>query len=143
MKQFIFCITKNELIHRYISKILPTFQEQLSVSGSIILLVFFIARSIFLKTKIEPYSNVLGEIILGLNRFNLIKHVQKRPDVFKVLFCKSDLFKWTLDKFVKALQIDWSRSGSNEKKVELECYKAFKEMLDITFHDCKMKEVFL
>ena len=106
--------------------------------ASIILFVFFLARSIFLKTKIEPYSNVLGEIILGLNRFNLIKHTQKRPDVFKPLFCKSDLFKWTLDKFVKVLQIDWSRPGSNEKKVELECYKAFKEMLDIEFHDGKI-----
>ena len=35
------------------------------------------------------------------------------------------------------------RPGSNEKKVELDCYKAFKEMLGIAFHDCKMKEVFL
>ena len=49
----------------------------------------------------------------------------------------------TLNKFVKALQIDWSRPSSNEKKFELECYKAFKEMLDIAFHDGKMKEVFL
>ena len=92
-----FVLLKNELIHRYISKILPTSQEQLSVPASIILFVFFLARSIFLKTKIEPYSNVLGEIILGLNRFNLIKHMQKRPDVFKQLFCKSDLLNglWT------------------------------------------------
>ena len=100
----------------YISKILPTFQQQLSLVASIVLFVFFLARSIFLKTKIEPYSNVFGEIILGLNRFNLIKHMQKRPDVFKLLFSKSDLFKWTLDKFVKVLQIDWSRPGSNQKK---------------------------
>ena len=114
-----FVLLKNELIHRYISKILPTFQEQFSVPAFVILFAFFLARFIFLKAKIEPYSNVLGEIILGLNRFNLIKHMQKRSDVFKLHFCKSDLFKWTLDKFFKALQIYWSRYGSNEKKVEL------------------------
>ena len=51
------------------------FQEQLSVAASIILFVFLLTRFIFLKTKIEPYSNVLGEIILGLNRLNLIKHI--------------------------------------------------------------------
>ena len=69
--------------------------------------------------------------------------MQKRPGVLKLLFCKSDLFEWTPDKFVKALQIDWLRPGSNEQKVDLECYKTFKEMLDIAFHDGKMKEVFL
>ena len=51
-----FVLLKNELIHSYISKTLPSFQEQLSVAVSIILFVFFLARSIFLKTKIEPYS---------------------------------------------------------------------------------------
>ena len=70
--------------------------------------------------------------------------MQRRPDVFKLLFfCKSNLFKWTLDRFVKALETDCSRPGSNDKKSELECYKAFKEMLDIVFHDGKMKEFFL
>ena len=69
--------------------------------------------------------------------------MQKRPGVFKLFFCKSDLFEWTPDKFVKALQIDWLRPGSNEQKVDLECYKTFKEMLDIPFHDGEMKEVFL
>ena len=81
-----FVLLKNELIHRYISKILPTFQEQFSVPAFVILFAFFLARFIFLKAKIEPYSNVLGEIILGLNRFNLIKHMQKRSDVFKLHF---------------------------------------------------------
>ena len=69
--------------------------------------------------------------------------MQKRPGVFKLVVCKSDLFEWTSDKFVKALQIDWLRPGSNEQKVDLECHKTFKEMLDIAFHDGKMKEVFL
>ena len=116
---------------------LPTFHEHFRVAASIILFVFFLARSIFLKTKIEPYSNVLGEIILSLNRFNLI--ICRKDQAFSNWF----FVNLTPDKFVKALQIDCLRSGSNEQKVDLECYKTFKEMLDIAFHDGKMKEVFL
>ena len=72
IKEFIFCITKKWTHWQIFSKMLPTFHEHFRVAASIILFVFFLARSIFLKTKIEPYSNVLGEIILSLNRFNLI-----------------------------------------------------------------------
>ena len=137
IKEFIFCITKKWTHWQIFSKMLPTFHEHFRVAASIILFVFFLARSIFLKTKIEPYSNVLGEIILSLNRCNLI--ICRKDQAFSNWF----FVNLTPDKFVKALQIDCLRPGSNEQKVDLECYKTFKEMLDITFHDGKMKEVFL
>ena len=106
------------------------------MAASIVPFVFFLPMSIFLKAKIEPYSNVLGKIILRLNRFNLI--ICRKDQAFSNCFSE-----WTPDKFVKALQIDWLRPGSNEQRVGLECYKTFKEMLDIAFHDGKMNEVFL
>ena len=137
IKEFIFCITKKWTHWQIFSKMLPTFHEHFRVAASIILFVFFLARSIFLKTKIEPYSNVLGEIILSLNRCNLI--ICRKDQAFSNWF----FVNLTPDKFVKALQIDCLRPGSNEQKVDLECYKTFKEMLDIAFHDGKMKEVFL
>ena len=72
------------------------------------LFVFFLTMSISLKTKTEPCSTVCGEIV-GLNKFNLIKHMQNKPGVSKLLFSKYNLIKWILVQFVKVLQIDFSR----------------------------------
>jgi len=78
---------------------------------------------------------VIGEIVHGLNKFNLVHQIRKYPSVFKLLFCKSNIFTWTINSFLEVLSIHWSTHGSNEKKVELETYKAFREMLEISFYD--------
>lgn len=78
--------------------------------------------------------------MIGLNKFNLVDHLRKAPAVFKLLFCKSDIFAWTSELFFEALTVKWSEPGSNEKKFELETYKAFKEMLEIAFYDSKLEE---
>jgi hypothetical protein len=96
---------------------------------------FSLFRSLFLKLKIEKYANVIGEIVHGLNKFNLVHQIRKYPSVFKLLFCKSNIFTWTINSFLEVLSIHWSTHGSNEKKVELETYKAFREMLEISFYD--------
>ena len=95
----------------------------------------FLVRSIFLKIKVEPLTTVLEQMVSGLDRFNLVRHIRQEPDVFKLLFCNSELLVWTCELFLSTLHVKWSEQGSNKKSSELNVYKAFIEMCDIFYHD--------
>lgn len=92
-----------------------------------------------MKTKIEPYTTVLQQIIVGLEKFGLVSHMKGNPNVFKLMFCKSDVLTWDYETFVSSLSVVWSEQGSNQKVAELATYKAFIEMAEISFHDGKCK----
>lgn len=93
----------------------------------------YIFRSILLK-KVEAYTTILEQLMAGMEKFRLLSFIREKPDVFRMIFCKSTLFSWTYDSLVDSLKVVWSDDGSNKKASELETYRMFIDMCDNSYH---------
>jgi len=71
----------------------------------------------------------------GLDKYNLLKDIREKPSIFKLLFCYSDIFTWTYDVFMGSHKTNWAADGSNKKSVELKTYRAFIEMMELSYYD--------
>lgn len=71
----------------------------------------------------------------GLSNYDLITRIRNEPETFKLLFCFSDIFKWSYDVFMSIHKVNWSPDGSNRKAAELKTYRAFIEMMEFGYYD--------
>jgi len=95
----------------------------------------FVLRSMFIKSKIEPIMAVINEITAGLNCFNVLDIIKNNKDVFKFVFCPSDIFNWKHEAFVQMLDPSFSEEGCNKKQKEISSYKHFLDFIEGCFKD--------
>ena len=85
--------------------------------------------------KVEPLTTCIEQIVVGLDKFELVKHIREDPNAFRLVFCHSNVLIWTYDLFINSLNVNWSSEGSNKKMLEMGVYRVFIEMCEISFHD--------
>lgn len=90
-----------------------------------------------MREKFQPLAAILEEIVKGLNRFDLVKHMKDYPQEFRVLFCPSSLLHWSYDLMVQYMEVKWKPDGSNMKMKEMALYKIFLDFLQMTYYDGK------
>ncbi|XP_066910281.1 uncharacterized protein [Clytia hemisphaerica] len=90
-------------------------------------------RTILLK-KMEPYIPFIESLMQGLQVFQLLEPIRSNPDVFRIIFCHSDMLLWSYEMFIERLRVDFAEDGSNVKQLQLSCYRIFLEMCELSFH---------
>ena len=85
--------------------------------------------------KVEPLTTCIEQIMVGLDKFELVKGIREDPNAFRLVFCHSNVLIWTYDLFINSLIVNWSSEGSNKRMLEMRVYRAFIEMCEISFHD--------
>ena len=91
-------------------------------------------RTILLK-RLEPYLSFMEEFKQGLDVYDLLRHIRNSPDIFRLMFCRSDILLWSYENFAESLDVQWSENGSSKKQVELACFRGFLEMCEMAYHD--------
>ena len=61
--------------------------------GTVILLLLHTA--IFLKMKVEPLLTYIEQLMVGLDKYELVKRIREDPNAFRFLFCHFNVLIWT------------------------------------------------
>ena len=96
----------------------------------------FNRRSLFLHS-IQHITPILNEIASGLAIYHFNTVLKDQLDLFKYVFCPSELFRWDYETFLNSLVPDFDDDGSNRKNKETITYKAFLDFVQMCFHDGK------
>ena len=75
-------------------------------TGTVILLLLH--RTIFLKMKVEPLTTCIEQLMVRLDKFELVKRIREDPNAFRLVFCDSSVLIWTYDLFINSLNVNWS-----------------------------------
>ena len=95
---------------------------------------FLSFRSIFLKEKLLPVIPAVQQITDGLKTFGLLSKIKDHSPIFKPVFCGSEELKWNFDIVEEMFLPSFSEAGSNKKELEVDCYKAFLDGLEMLYH---------
>ena len=85
--------------------------------------------------KVEPLTTCIEQIMVGLEKFELVKRICEDSNAFRLVFCHSNVLIWTYDLFINSLNVNWSSEGLNKRMLEMNIYLALIEMCEISFHE--------
>ena len=91
--------------------------------------------AISLMIKVEPLTTCIEQLIVRLDKFELVKRIREDPNPFRLTFCHSRVLIWTYDLFINSLIVNCSSEGSNKRMLETRVYRVFIEISGISFHD--------
>ena len=66
----------------------------------------FLHRAIFLKMKVEPLTTCVKQLLVGLDKFQLVKRIREDPNAFRLVFCHSNVLIWTYDLFINSMNVN-------------------------------------
>ena len=85
--------------------------------------------------KVEPLTTYIEQLMVRLDKVELLKRIREDPNPFRLTFCHSSVLIWTYDLFINSLIVNCSSEGSNKRMLETRVYRVFIEICGISFHD--------
>ena len=80
--------------------------------------VLLLQRTIFLKIKVEPLTICIEQLMVGLEKFELLKRIREDSNAFRHVFCHSNVLIQTYDLFINAFRY-WHNFSHKEKPAKI------------------------
>lgn len=96
-------------------------------------MLFFISRTICIKSCIVPKIPMIKELEQGMNLFGVLNAVRQQPRLFEGVFVESGQFDITLDDLLDSLEVCYSQSQFL-KEAEEDVFKYFSDTMQSIAH---------
>ena len=96
-------------------------------------------RSMYFNAVILHAAPALRHLSDGIAMNGLLDAIRKKPMIYEAIVTKKmdSLFTWSYEDFLDELKADYSKKGSMKHAAEIDCHKAFMDVMEEVCNDGK------